>query len=116
MNNTARAIDLIPKDVFICDWHYERADLSAVYFAMKGLDVATCPWRNPEFAVRQMEDMIRFRAQTTEATASHLQGIIETVWSGADQFLRAYYNPETYKQEVSDAVTLRRLMDEYKSY
>lgn len=27
MNNTYRAINLIPEDVFICDWHYERADL-----------------------------------------------------------------------------------------
>ena len=24
MNNTYRAIDMIPKDVVICDWHYER--------------------------------------------------------------------------------------------
>ncbi|HEY9047350.1 MAG TPA: family 20 glycosylhydrolase, partial [Ohtaekwangia sp.] len=25
-NNTYRAIDMIPKDVMICDWHYERPD------------------------------------------------------------------------------------------
>ena len=30
------AVDLIPKDVFICDWHYERADPTAAYFALKG--------------------------------------------------------------------------------
>ena len=41
MNNTHRAIDLIPKDVFICDWHYERPDKTAVYFATKGFQVAT---------------------------------------------------------------------------
>lgn len=39
MNNTHRAIDMIPKDVVIGDWHYERPDQSAVYFAMKGLRV-----------------------------------------------------------------------------
>jgi hypothetical protein len=33
-NNTHRAIDMIPKDVIICDWHYERPDQTAVYFAM----------------------------------------------------------------------------------
>lgn len=114
MNNTHRAIDMIPKDVFICDWHYERADLTSVYFAMKGFDVATCPWRKPELAVQQVNDMIRFRQQTTREMAPHFQGIIATVWSGADGFLKNYYNPETYKQPVSDAVTLKRLMETYK--
>jgi hypothetical protein len=115
MNNTARAVDMIAKDVFICDWHYERADLTAVYFAMKGLDVATCPWRRPELAAKQMNDMINFRRQTTPATAAHLQGIIETVWSGADSFLREYYGPEPENREVTVAGTVKRLMSEYKS-
>lgn len=93
-NGTWRAVDLIPKDVLICDWHYERADLSAVYFAMKGLPVVTCGYRNPELSVRQVDDMIRFRAQTTAETAGKLQGYVHTVWSGADHFLRAYYATE----------------------
>lgn len=114
MNNTARAVDLVAKDVFICDWHYDRADLTAIYFAMKGLDVAICPWHRPEIAVKQMNDMIDFRRQTTPTTASHLQGLIETVWSGADQFLREYYGPEPEKWETSVAITLKRLMEEYK--
>src|SRR6266404_4902244 len=46
INDTHRAIDLIPRDVVICDWHYERADPTAVYFAMKGLQVVSCPWTN----------------------------------------------------------------------
>jgi len=29
-NNTFRAIDMIPQDVTICDWHYDRADYTAV--------------------------------------------------------------------------------------
>jgi hypothetical protein len=114
MNNTHRAIDMIPKDVFICDWHYERADLTSVYFAAKGFDVATCPWRKPELAATQLSDMLRFRANAAPQMSKHFQGIIETVWSGADRFLQSYYNPETYKQEVSDAVTLKKLMETYK--
>jgi len=114
MNNTHRAIDLIPKDVFICDWHYERADLTAVYFAMKGFDVATCPWRRPALAIAQMNDMINFRKQSHRRMVPRFQGIIETVWSSAERFLESYYNPETYKEEVSDAVTLKRIMEEYK--
>ena len=114
MNQTHRAIDLIPKDVFICDWHYERPDQTAVYFAMKGFDVATCPWRKPETALEQLNDMIRFRQSATQQMKPRFRGIIETVWSGADGFLKSYYKPETYAQTVSDAVTLKKLMEAYK--
>ncbi|HLA57716.1 MAG TPA: family 20 glycosylhydrolase, partial [Puia sp.] len=55
-NNTYRAIDLIPKDVVICDWHYERPDKTAVYFSMKGFRVVTCPWKQPAFAITQLND------------------------------------------------------------
>src|SRR5262245_1794580 len=49
-NDTHAAVDLIPKDVVICDWHYNRAVPTAAYFALKGLDVVSCPWKNPEVA------------------------------------------------------------------
>ena len=113
-NDTHRAIDLIPKEVFICDWHYERPDQTAVYFAMKGFDVATCPWRNPKIALTQMNDMIRFRESSTPEMAQRFQGIITTVWTGADSFLKNYYDPETYTKTVSDAVTLKTLIEAYK--
>jgi hypothetical protein len=114
MNNTHRAIDLIPKEVFICDWHYERPDQTAVYFAMKGFDVATCPWRKPEVAIMQVNDMIRFRENSTRVMKQHFQGIITTVWSGADSFLRTYYDPATLSQTESDAVTLKKLIETFK--
>lgn len=91
MNNTHRAIDIIPKNVMICDWHYERADKTAVYFAMKGFDVVTCPWRNPALAVAQSNDMIRFRQESTKEMREHFQGMIQTVWSDPDSFLSGFY-------------------------
>lgn len=114
MNNTHRAIDMIPKEVFICDWHYERPDQTAVYFAMKGFDVATCPWRKPEIASTQLEDMLRFRKNATPEMQKRYQGIIATVWSGADNFLKNYYDPELNSKTESDALTLKKLMKEYK--
>jgi hypothetical protein len=95
MNNTHRAIDLIPKDVIICDWHYERADQTAVYFAMKGLSVVTCPWRKPEIAVLQVKDMVKFRAYATPAMKDRFQGVMQTVWSGATPFMDEYYGKNT---------------------
>ena len=114
MNTTYRAIDMIPKDVFICDWHYELPDQTAVYFAMKGFDVATCPWQKPEVAVRQLNDMFRFRESSTSKMSPHFQGIIETIWRGTDQFLKSYYDTNVDNQKESDAATLKRLIEEYK--
>ena len=93
--NTHRAVDLIPKDVVICDWHYERPDLSPVYFAMKGLSVMTCPWRNPVSAVQQIDDMVRFRQYSTPQMSERFLGIMETVWSNTATFLDGFYGRTT---------------------
>ncbi len=89
-NNTYRAIDMIPKDVMICDWHYERADKSAVYFAMKGLTVVTSPWRNAALAINQVNDMVSFRRDATPEMKERFQGMLQTVWSSTDIFLKEY--------------------------
>ena len=102
MNNTHRAIDLIPKDVFICDWHYERPDKTAVYFATKGFQVATCPWRMPEIAVVQRNDMINFRKTATLEMKERYQGIIQTVWSDAGSFMDGFYGNKTDQHGGND--------------
>jgi hypothetical protein len=94
-NNTHPAIDLIPKSVVICDWHYERPDQTAVYFAMKGFRVITCPWRNPPVAVQQVEDMLRFRASATPEMKERFGGMMQTVWSGHGAFLKGFYDRKT---------------------
>lgn len=91
MNNTHRAIDLIPKDVMICDWHYERADPTAVLFAMKGFNVATCPWRNGDIAVKQLDMMVKLRENATKAMKENYQGMIQTVWTSSENFMDYYY-------------------------
>lgn len=99
MNNTHRAIDLINKDVIICDWHYERPDQTAVYFATKGFNVVTCPWRNPENALKQTQDMFRYRASVTPVMRDRFQGMMQTVWSGAEQFMDEFYGIKTNPAE-----------------
>ena len=86
-NDTYAAIDMIPTDVVICDWHYERADKTAVYFAMKGFRVLTCPWRKPDLAVQQLQDMISFRQQATNTMKGRFLGMMQTVWSDAGSFI-----------------------------
>jgi len=105
MNNTHRAIDLIAKDVMICDWHYERPDQSAVYFATKGLSVITCPWRMPEIAVRQTQDMFGFRASVTPEMKERFQGMMQTVWTGAGQFMDEFYGLKTSTKDGANTQT-----------
>ena len=90
-NDTYQAIDLIPKDVVICDWHYERADKTAVYFAQKGFRVITCPWRRPDVAVTQLNDMVQFRKEADPALRKKYLGVMQTVWSSTSAFLNGYY-------------------------
>jgi len=101
MNNTHRAIDMIPKDVLICDWHYERVDPTAAMFALKGFRVATCPWRNGELATQQLDLMLDLRSSATNATKDNYQGMIQTVWSSADNFMDQYYGEVSPSQDPS---------------
>jgi hypothetical protein len=91
MNDTWAAIDMIPKDVMICDWHYERADKTVIYFAMKGFNVATCPWRNPSIAVLQLQDIVDFRTQSSRRMKPRFRGMVQTVWSGPKVFIDGFY-------------------------
>jgi hypothetical protein len=90
-NDTEPAVDLISKQVVICDWHYERPDKTAVYFAMKGFNVITCPWRNPGIALQQKQDMQNFRAHSTLEMKERFRGVMQTVWSGVTPFLDGFY-------------------------
>lgn len=111
MNQTYRAVDLIQKDVTICDWHYEKAYPTPVYFAMKGLNVITCCWRNPEVAVTQARDMVRFATESPKEMKPKYQGMMQTVWSGADAFLKQFYSKEPVGKE-SAAACFKALFDE----
>jgi len=97
-NGTFRAVDLIPKDVTICDWHYDRPDPTAAYFAIKGLRVVSCPWNNPESAVTQARDMIHLRKTSTPEMSDRFIGVVQTVWSGNSEFLAKEYRSKSGKR------------------
>ena len=89
-NQTAAAIDMIPKSVVINDWHYEQAVPTPAYFALKGFDVIACPWRKPEVAEAQVEMMNDFRKNSSYKMKSHYKGVMHTVWSSAESFMDVY--------------------------
>lgn len=111
MNNTHRAIDLIPKDIMICDWHYERAEPTAAYFALKGFDVATSSWRNAVVAQEQLSLLENIRKNAVKETASRIKGMVHTSWSSASSFLDRFYAPLD-KDKLDDAACFRILFGE----
>ena len=97
-NGTSTAIDLVPKDIVICDWHYEKAHETPLFFARKGFDVVACPWRKPAVALGQLAQIRDIRAQSDPAVARHALGMMQTTWCGFSAFARAY---QSRKADVS---------------
>jgi len=96
MNNTARAIDMIPKDIVICDWKYEDAPPTPGYFAIKGFDVLAAPCSKADVALAQLEQVYLIRKNGeredfSRTISSRMKGMFETSWVSARQFIDAYY-------------------------
>jgi hypothetical protein len=115
-NGTADAIRLVPKDIIISDWHYERALPSATFFAMNGFRVVTCPWRKPGVALEQYQMMRQARAHSTEAIASRMLGMMQTVWSSFGALARAYFGePNPPGATANVLLTFRELFAEMRA-
>ena len=77
INGTASAIDLIPKDIIICDWHYEQMDSypSVPMFLEKGFRVLPSSWRDVDAA-----KLLINASYTSDNTG--MLGHLFTTWSG----------------------------------
>ena len=74
-NGTASAIDLIPKDIIICPWHYEVRDSypSIPMFIEKGFRVVPATWKNID-AAKALIEFSRSHA------SPNLLGFMFTTW------------------------------------
>jgi hypothetical protein len=92
-NHTERAIDLVPKDIVVCDWHYDSPSPTPSYFALKGLNVVICSYNKPNVAVAEAEEMVRLRAGNREnpELASRLLGVMSTNWGKSEKFAGSYH-------------------------
>ncbi|APQ17383.1 family 20 glycosylhydrolase [Maribacter hydrothermalis] len=114
-NNTQRAIDWIPKDILICDWHYKKAIATPAYFAMKGFDVIACPWNQPEVAEAQVRMMDFLRKNNTEEMEGHIKGVMQTIWEPTSEFIKSYHDYDPNKSyEKSRVQTLKTLIETVK--
>jgi hypothetical protein len=94
-NGTHSAVDLVPKDIVICDWHYEKAHETARFFAGKGFQVVSCPWRKAPVALGQLEQMLALRREADPVLASRALGMVQTTWCGLVPFAQAYGTQQT---------------------
>ncbi len=114
INDTHRAIDMIARDVVICDWHYERADPTSALFAMKGFRVITCPYNKPEVTRAQLAMYDSFRENTVERVRGNYYGFMQTVWSPASRFLDAYYGENTDARQMGQVESLKAVIEYFK--
>jgi glycosyl hydrolase family 20 len=83
-NGTAPAVDMIPTDIIICDWHYYLHPRypSVPHFQDKGFRVWPTSWRSPAAALNFMK---LSRQDATERMLGHLC----SSWCGMDSYCQA---------------------------
>jgi hypothetical protein len=90
MNGTFPAIDRVPKDIVICDWHYELNDTntypSIPLLLDKGFRVLPTSFRNPKSAKALVDYSLRF---PTDRMLGHLC----TIWGGMKVGKTREYRP-----------------------
>jgi len=109
-NDTYPAIDLIPKDVVICDWHYENAEPTAAFFALKGFRVVACPWNRPEVMKSQLELIKAFRQNSNDELKSRFLGVMQTVWTGSSNFLDSWYGEKQNDRTLGNVNSFKELI------
>lgn len=104
-NGTAPAVDQIPKDVIICDWHYEpRQEYPSVpFFQQKGFRVLPSSWRNVQAA-------LALRNYARQTATDKMLGHLATTWSSGSEVSRALLDdpnaPDDAKQAAQALKTL----------
>lgn len=78
-NGTAGAVDLIPKDIVICDWHYEKqANYPSVAFLLgKGFRVWPTSWQ-------PLDNAKAFSAFVRARPHGNIAGFLCSVWGKAE--------------------------------
>ena len=79
MNGTAGAIDMIPKDIILCPWHYEKMDgyPSIPYLLNKGFRVLPSSWKDVDAAKALIE-------YSNDLKNPNMLGHLFTTWQKVD--------------------------------
>ncbi|MCS7315765.1 MAG: family 20 glycosylhydrolase [Bryobacterales bacterium] len=112
MNQTHPAVGMVPRDIVICDWHYENAPPTAAWFATEGFPVVCSPWRKPEVALAQWELVRHVRRNAPDAIGRRMLGMLQTSWVGFGPFVRTYFGEPPASPRAQEAVNCFRTLFE----
>lgn len=104
VNATEPAIRMVPKDIVICDWHYDSSVPTAAHFAIEGFPVVSSPWRRPRVALSQLEQLRLMRTSSPPEMAARSLGVLQTTWIGAGPFIKAYFGDKSAPPNAVEAV------------
>jgi hypothetical protein len=91
-NYTYPAVDRVPKDIVICDWHYDVAPPTPRYFVEKGLPTVAAAWWNGEVALRYLAMMRELARDPDPRKAALSRGVMLTTWVEMQDFITGYYD------------------------
>jgi hypothetical protein len=80
LNGTSSAVDMIPKDVVIFDWHYWGNPPTARYFIEKGFRVVSCPAFKADVALSHWRTMKELAGDKDPQVAHRALGVMLTMW------------------------------------
>jgi len=102
-NGTAFAINMVPRDIVICDWHYDSVPATAVRFAVEGFRVLYAPWRATPVALGELDLIRSVRAHGENTIAPRMIGVLQTSWGSAADFIKAYNGDSSASKESAEA-------------
>jgi len=108
LNDTAGALRQVPKDIVMCDWHYEAAHPTGPYFALEGFPVLYSPWRKSSVALRQLDLVRATKLSASPKVADRMLGMLQTTWCGFGRFARTYFGQDKSETNVLEAVNCFR--------
>ena len=84
MNGTFPAVDMIPKDIVCCDWHYGAGPEypSVPYLTGKGFRTVVCPWRTAQATQALLDFAWKMRSDK-------VLGVLQTTWCNSGNLCRA---------------------------
>lgn len=104
-NGTESALEKVPKDILICDWHYEDREAynSVDRFADAGFRILLSPWRYKANAVKFLEYAKRH-------DKGHIDGVLATTWGPFGDLARhMLYGSEPHANTEFVAQTIRTI-------
>jgi len=115
-NGTAAAIHLIPRDIVMCDWHYESSPPTAAYFAVEGFRVLYAPWRETKVALGQLDLIRSVRTHADKTVAPRMLGVLQTTWGGSSDFIKAYKKDRSAPARSAEAArTFKKLFKKIRA-